>query len=73
MLQTILQTTARSGAAGEDFLTGGKLAYLPTVDAIVEHVGQSGQPGDVVCVFSNGGFGGIHGEPLAKCGGVRRR
>ncbi len=45
--------------------TGKPAAYLPTVDAIVEHVAQSAEPGDVVCVFSNGGFGGIH-EKLLK-------
>jgi UDP-N-acetylmuramate: L-alanyl-gamma-D-glutamyl-meso-diaminopimelate ligase len=42
--------------------------YLPTVDAIVDHLGQHARPGDVVCVFSNGGFGGIHEKLLARFG-----
>jgi UDP-N-acetylmuramate: L-alanyl-gamma-D-glutamyl-meso-diaminopimelate ligase len=45
-------------AAGKD------AAYLPDVDAIVAHVAGKVQGGDVVCVFSNGGFGGIHGKLL---------
>jgi len=49
-------------AAGKD------AAYLPDVEAIVAHVGQKAQGGDVVCVFSNGGFGGIHGKLLERLG-----
>ncbi len=41
-------------------------SYLPTVEAIVEHVGVGARSGDVVCVFSNGGFGGIHGKLLER-------
>src|SRR5436190_2243349 len=41
-------------AAGKD------AAYLPDVDAIVSHIAKGAQGGEVVCVFSNGGFGGIH-------------
>ncbi|MBX3748235.1 MAG: UDP-N-acetylmuramate:L-alanyl-gamma-D-glutamyl-meso-diaminopimelate ligase [Verrucomicrobiae bacterium] len=47
---------------------GRDAAYLPTVDAIVEHVARHAVPGDVVCVFSNGGFGGIHARLLARLG-----
>lgn len=47
-------------------LTGKPAAYLPTVESIVEHVGQHAKPGDVVCVFSNGGFGGIHQKLLQR-------
>jgi UDP-N-acetylmuramate: L-alanyl-gamma-D-glutamyl-meso-diaminopimelate ligase len=48
---------------------GGKpTAYLPDTDAIVAHVGKNVQGGDVVVVFSNGGFGGIHGKLLARLG-----
>jgi UDP-N-acetylmuramate: L-alanyl-gamma-D-glutamyl-meso-diaminopimelate ligase len=48
---------------------GGKpTAYLPDVDAIVEHVARATGGGDVVVVFSNGGFGGIHGKLLARLG-----
>ena len=50
-------------------LTGKPAAYLPTVDSIVDHVGSGARPGDVVCVFSNGGFGDIHNRLLARLGG----
>ena len=46
-------------------LTGKPAAYLPTVDAILAHLVPSTRPGDVVCVFSNGGFGNIHDRLLA--------
>jgi UDP-N-acetylmuramate: L-alanyl-gamma-D-glutamyl-meso-diaminopimelate ligase len=49
-------------AAGKD------AAYLPDVDAIVAHVAKSAQGGEVVVVFSNGGFGGIHGKLLERLG-----
>ncbi len=45
--------------------SGKAAAYLPTVEAIVRHVHAAALPGDVVCVFSNGGFGGIHEKLLA--------
>jgi UDP-N-acetylmuramate: L-alanyl-gamma-D-glutamyl-meso-diaminopimelate ligase len=45
---------------------GKPTAYLADVDAIVEHMGRNAQGGDVVCVFSNGGFGGIHGKLLER-------
>lgn len=40
--------------------------YLPDADAIVEHLASRVSPGNVVCVFSNGGFGGIHDKLLAR-------
>jgi UDP-N-acetylmuramate: L-alanyl-gamma-D-glutamyl-meso-diaminopimelate ligase len=40
-------------------------AYLPDVGAIVNHVKKHAAGGDIVCVFSNGGFGGIHEKLLA--------
>ena len=49
-------------AAGKD------AAYLPDVDAIVRHMGTKVEPGDLVVVFSNGGFGGIHGKLLERLG-----
>jgi len=53
----------------QDLKTLGKdTAYLPDVDSIVAHVGKSAQGGDIVCVFSNGGFGGIHGKLLERLG-----
>ncbi len=39
---------------------GRSAAYLATVDEIVAHVTKEATGGDVVTVFSNGGFGGIH-------------
>jgi len=47
-------------AAGKD------AAYLPDADAIVAHVAKTAGGGDVVVVFSNGGFGGIHGKLLGR-------
>jgi UDP-N-acetylmuramate: L-alanyl-gamma-D-glutamyl-meso-diaminopimelate ligase len=49
-------------------LTGKPAAYLPTVESIVDHVGSGAHPGDVVCVFSNGGFGDIHNRLLTRLG-----
>ena len=39
--------------------------YLPNVSAIVAHIANESVAGDVVCVMSNGGFGGIHEKLLA--------
>ncbi len=44
--------------------TGKPAAYLSDVDAIVTHVAKERRAGDVICVFSNGGFGGIHDKLL---------
>jgi UDP-N-acetylmuramate: L-alanyl-gamma-D-glutamyl-meso-diaminopimelate ligase len=50
-----------------DLRAAGKTAeYLPDVETIVAHVSRHAQGGDVVCVFSNGGFGGIHGKLLER-------
>jgi len=38
--------------------SGKEASYLPDVEAIVNHVAKSAQGGHVICVFSNGGFGG---------------
>src|SRR5437867_660118 len=55
----------------EDLKSAGKdAAYLPDVDTIVTHVAKNAQGGEVVCVFSNGGFGGIHGKLLERLGRV---
>ncbi len=47
---------------------GKDAAYLPDVEAIVAHVAQGVQGGEIVVVFSNGGFGGIHGKLLERLG-----
>jgi UDP-N-acetylmuramate: L-alanyl-gamma-D-glutamyl-meso-diaminopimelate ligase len=53
----------------QDLKSAGKnAAYLPDVEAIVSHVAKGVQGGEVVCVFSNGGFGGIHGKLLERLG-----
>jgi UDP-N-acetylmuramate: L-alanyl-gamma-D-glutamyl-meso-diaminopimelate ligase len=49
-------------AAGRD------AAYLPGADSIIAHVAKSAQGGDIVVVFSNGGFGGIHAKLLERLG-----
>jgi UDP-N-acetylmuramate: L-alanyl-gamma-D-glutamyl-meso-diaminopimelate ligase len=51
----------------QDLEAAGKEAvYLPDVDSIVAYVTKNVQGGDIVCVFSNGGFGGIHGKLLER-------
>ena len=53
----------------QDLLASGKPAnYLPDVETILAHVAKNAQGGDVICVFSNGGFGGIHGKLLERLG-----
>ena len=47
-------------------LAGKPAAYLPTVESILDHVAAGAKDGDVVCVFSNGGFGGIHDRLLQR-------
>jgi UDP-N-acetylmuramate: L-alanyl-gamma-D-glutamyl-meso-diaminopimelate ligase len=48
--------------------TGKDAAYLADADAIVTHLAKGAQGGDVVCVFSNGGFGNIHSKLLDRFG-----
>jgi UDP-N-acetylmuramate: L-alanyl-gamma-D-glutamyl-meso-diaminopimelate ligase len=43
---------------------GGRGFYLPDVATIVAQVKAEAQPGDVIAVLSNGGFGGIHTKLL---------
>lgn len=52
----LLMETLRSG--------GNPAYYEPDADAIVERLSQEARDGDVVIVFSNGGFGGIHDKLL---------
>ena len=47
-------------------MAGKPAAYLPTVEAIIDHLETEVRPGDVICVFSNGGFGGIHERLLGR-------
>lgn len=48
---------------------GKTAAYLPDAAAIVAHLRKEAAGGDVVCVFSNGGFGGIHDKLLSALAG----
>lgn len=47
---------------------GKEAVYLPDVDTIVSHMSRAAQGGDVICVFSNGGFGGIHNKLIDRLG-----
>ena len=49
-------------------LSGKEAVYLPNADAIVAHLARHALGGDVICVFSNGGFDGIHAKLLAQLG-----
>lgn len=50
-----------------DLKANGKAArFLPDVDAIVGHLVQHAQGGDVICVFTNGGFGNIHAKLIGR-------
>jgi UDP-N-acetylmuramate-alanine ligase len=61
--------TAQSRKAHAGFESfGQKCSHLPDVDVIVSHVAQQAQGGDIVVVFSNGGFGGIHARLLERLG-----
>ncbi|MGH7443986.1 MAG: glutamate ligase domain-containing protein, partial [Longimicrobiales bacterium] len=53
--------------------TGRTASYIPDVDAIVRQLAATTQPGDVVVIMSNGGFGGIHGKLLKSLNSVERR
>jgi len=43
---------------------GGVGYYLPDVATIVGQVVENAQPGDIIAVLSNGGFGGVHEKLL---------
>ena len=49
--------------------TGRPAHYLPDVPAIVAELVRSTKQGDVVCVFSNGGFDNIHEKALVALNG----
>ncbi len=48
--------------------SGRDATYLPDADSIIAHVAKNAQGGDIVVVFSNGGFGGIHAKLLERLG-----
>ncbi len=43
---------------------GPQAAYLENADRIVDFIAPKAKSGDILCVFSNGGFGGIHDKLL---------
>ena len=46
-------------------VAGGRLGFAEAdTDAIVARLKSEAKSGDVICVFSNGGFDGIHGKLL---------
>jgi UDP-N-acetylmuramate: L-alanyl-gamma-D-glutamyl-meso-diaminopimelate ligase len=47
---------------------GKEAAYLPDVKAIIDYLGQKAEGGEVIVVFSNGGFGNIHAKLLERLG-----
>jgi UDP-N-acetylmuramate: L-alanyl-gamma-D-glutamyl-meso-diaminopimelate ligase len=44
---------------------GQKARFIPTADEIVKELASHLRPGDIVCVMSSGGFGGIHSKLIA--------
>jgi UDP-N-acetylmuramate: L-alanyl-gamma-D-glutamyl-meso-diaminopimelate ligase len=48
---------------------GRPAAYLSSVEEIIKHVTSKVRDGEVICVFSNGGFGGIHERMLSELRG----
>lgn len=48
--------------------SGKSAVYLPNVDSILSHLIKQVQGGEVIVVFSNGGFGGIHTKLLDQLG-----
>lgn len=53
---------------GDIRASGKEAAYLPDADSIVAHLAKQSRGGDVICVLSNGGFGGIHSKLLSTLG-----
>ena len=50
--------------------SGKHASYVPLVSDIVARLGATLQPGDVVLVMSNGGFGGLHTKLLETLAGA---
>ena len=49
-----------------------KADYLKDADAIINHVIKTVEGGDVICVFSNGGFDDIHNKLLERLRHARK-
>ncbi len=53
----------------DDLKARGKNArYVPSIDEIVALLKKEGRSGDVICLMSNGGFGGIYDKILRRLG-----
>ena len=51
----------------QDLRASGKsAAYLADADAIVDYCAKNAQGSEIICVFSNGGFGNIHAKLLDR-------
>jgi UDP-N-acetylmuramate: L-alanyl-gamma-D-glutamyl-meso-diaminopimelate ligase len=54
-------------AVAGQLAAGGRSARcMPSVDAILNELGNLAAPGDTIALLSNGAFGGIHGRLLAR-------
>ena len=53
-------------AAGALAPLGAKATTHDEIDALVQAILASAQPGDHILIMSNGGFAGVHGKLLAK-------
>jgi UDP-N-acetylmuramate: L-alanyl-gamma-D-glutamyl-meso-diaminopimelate ligase len=73
--QVVIASVFRANLAPEERLSEDQLVadlsargvaarHLPDVDAIVRQVSTEAEPGDIVVIMSNGGFGGIHSKLL---------
>jgi UDP-N-acetylmuramate: L-alanyl-gamma-D-glutamyl-meso-diaminopimelate ligase len=77
--QVVIATVFRSNVPEAERLSEAELVadlagagvaarHLPDVETIVHAVAAEAQPGDLIVVMSNGGFGGIHGKLLQALG-----
>jgi UDP-N-acetylmuramate: L-alanyl-gamma-D-glutamyl-meso-diaminopimelate ligase len=48
------------------FKEGRDAESIPTADEIVENISGHLKPGDLVCIMSSGGFGGLHEKILKR-------
>ena len=57
------------GAVARKLSDDGVVSVAPgDVDAVLAHLGSEARTGDVIIVFSNGDFGGLHGRLVKQIG-----